>query len=60
MNNTRVRQRDGKFEKDKRAERNDSVLPEEATHFGDVVDKRMWTKYGDLLKNNSFFVPARV
>lgn len=60
MNNTRVRQREGKFEKDKRAERNDSVLPEEATHFGDVVDKRMWTKYGDLLRNTSSFVPARI
>ncbi|MBQ9641857.1 MAG: hypothetical protein IJV06_09930 [Bacteroidaceae bacterium] len=59
MNNTRVRQRDGKFEKDKRAERNDSVLPEEATHFGDVVDKRIWTKYGDLLKDSISFVPAR-
>lgn len=60
MNNTRVRQKDGKFEKDKRAERNDSVLPEEATHFGDVVDKRIWTKYSDILKMNNSFVDARV
>ena len=60
MNNTRVRQKDGKFEKDKRAERNDSVLPEEATHFGDVVDKRIWTKYGDLLREQNSFVDARV
>lgn len=60
MNNTRVRQKDGKFEKDKRAERNDSILPEEATHFGDVVDKRIWTKYGDLLLKQSPFVDARV
>lgn len=60
MNNTRVRQKDGKFEKDKRAERNDSVLPEEATHFGDVVDKRVWTKYGDLLREQHSFVDARV
>ncbi len=60
MNNTRVRQSMGKFEKDKRAERNDSILPEEATHFGDVVDKRIWTKYGDILTNRSSFVEARV
>lgn len=60
MNNTRVRQLNGKFEKDKRAERNDSILPEEATHFGDVVDKRIWTKYGDILTNRTSFVDARV
>ena len=60
MNNTRLRQREGKFEKDKRAERNDSVLPEEATHFGDVVDKRVWTKYGDILTGRDSFVDARI
>lgn len=60
MNNTRVRQKEGKFEKDKRAERNDSILPEEATHFGDVVDKRVWTKYGDILTGKNSFVDARV
>ena len=39
MNNTRVRTNtQGRFEKDKRSERNDSVLPEEATHFGDCVN----------------------
>ena len=49
MNNTRVRTNSvGKFEKDKRSERNDSILPEEATHFGDCVDKRIWTKYGPV------------
>ena len=56
MNNTRVVTREGKFTKDKRAERNDSILPEDATHFGDVVDKRIWTKYGDLLRQNDWFV----
>ena len=60
MNNTRVIEREGKFAKDKRSERNQSVLPEEATHFGDAVDKRMWTKYGHLLKSNYGFVDARV
>ncbi|MCR4612710.1 MAG: hypothetical protein K5778_01775 [Bacteroidaceae bacterium] len=54
MNNTRVRTVAGKFEKDKRSERNDSVLPEDATHFGDAVDKRIWTKYGDLLRQDYF------
>ena len=60
MNNTRVIERDGKFAKDKRSERNQSVLPEEATHFGDAVDKRIWTKYGDKLRSSYSFVDARV
>ena len=62
MNNTRVRQSPstGKFEKDKSSERNDSILPEEATHFGDVVDQRIWTKYGDLLQKQYSFVDVRV
>lgn len=60
MNNTRVRQStDGRFEKDKRSERNASIPAEEATHFGDCVDKRIWTKYGDLLTKRSTFVSAR-
>lgn len=60
MQNTRVRNSCGRFEKDKSSERNDSILPEDATHFGDVVDKRVWTKYGDLLRQNDFFVSARI
>ncbi|MBQ8223971.1 MAG: hypothetical protein IJZ86_01210 [Bacteroides sp.] len=61
MNNTRVRTNSyGKWEKDKRSERNDSILPEEATHFGDCVDKRVWTKYGDILTKRSSFVSARI
>lgn len=60
MNNTRVRDFNGRFEKDKRSERNDSILPEEATHFGDCVDKRIWTKYGHLLSRRTSFVDARI
>jgi hypothetical protein len=60
MNNTRVMEKDGKFSKDKTSERRDSVLPEEATHFGDAVDKRIWTKYGDLLEKGSTFIPPKM
>ena len=60
MNNTRViEDREGRFAKDKRSERNQSILPEEATHFGDAVDKRVWTKYGHLLRQAYGFVDAR-
>ena len=60
MNNTQVRTNSqGKFEKNKNSERNKSILPEEATHFGDVVDKRVWTKYGDILHKTFAFVDAR-
>jgi len=61
MNNTSVIQKpNGRFEKDKRSEARTSVLPEEATHFGDAVDKRIWTKYGSLLKGKTSFVMPRV
>lgn len=60
MNNTRVRQVNGRFEKDKRSERNDSILPEDATHFGDVIDKRVWTEYSHLQQKQYAFVDARV
>jgi hypothetical protein len=61
MNNTQVRDKDGKFEKDKSSERKESIMPEEATHFGDAVDKRIWTKYGHLLNfRSSLFIPARM
>ena len=60
MNNTRVIDKDGKWQKDKSSERKKSVLPEEATHFGDAADKIVWTKYGHLLRrSNTIFVPAR-
>ena len=57
MNNTRVIEgSDGKFKKDKTSERRKSVLPEEATHFGDAVDKRIWIKYNHLLRRSWGFV----
>ena len=60
MNNTRVIDKDGKWQKDKSSERKNSILPEEATHFGDACDKRIWTKYMHLLnKRSSIFVSAR-
>ncbi len=61
MNNTQVIDKDGKFGKDKSSERKKSIFPEEATHFGDAVDKRIWTKYGDLLyRNSGTFVSPRL
>ena len=50
MNNAKVKTVEGKLQKDKKSERPDSgVLPEEATHFSDAVDKLMWTKYAFFL-----------
>lgn len=61
MNNTQVIEKAGKFEKNKSSEKKESgILPEEATHFGDAVDKRIWTKYNKKLKTSSTFVPARI
>ena len=61
MNNTRVTERNGKFEKDKSSERRKSIVPEEATHFGDTVDKHIWTKYGERLRKlHTSFAPSRV
>lgn len=60
MNNTEVIESEGKFKKNKKSERSKSILPEEATHFSDAVDKRIWTKYGNLLKLSSTFIPARI
>ncbi len=59
MNNTQVIQKEGKFTKNKASERSRTILPEEATHFSDAVDKRIWTKYGHLLSASNTFVPAR-
>lgn len=54
MNNARVKQVAGKLEKDKSSERkNSGVLPEEATHFSDAVDKLVWTKFSSLLRRSS-------
>ena len=61
MNNTKVIERNGRFDKDKNSERNNKILPEEATHFSDAVDKRIWTKYGNLLNSkSSVFVDPRL
>jgi len=60
MNNTKVIERQGKFEKDKSSERKGSVLPQEATHFSDAVDKRIWTKYSSVLYRRSTFVEPRM
>lgn len=48
MNNARMVYGGNTFRKDKRSERPSSgVLPEEATHFSDAIDKLVWTKYGE-------------
>jgi len=60
MNNTRVKESAGKYEKDKGSERKKTVLPEEATHFGDAVDKRIWTKYSSKLYRSGTFVEPRI
>jgi hypothetical protein len=61
MNATKVRDKNGKFQKDKSSERKQNVLPEEATHFGDAADKIIWTKYGNYLyKKETIFIPARI
>ena len=54
MNNARVKNVDGQLKKDKKSERPDSgVLPEEATHFSDAVDKLIWTKYAYCLQGSN-------
>ena len=60
MNNTKVIDKEGKFPKDKSSERKASIMPEEVNHFGDAVDKRIWTKYGSLLLKQSTFVDPRL
>jgi len=60
MNNTKVLDKSGKFEKDKTSERKKKILAEEATHFSDAVDKRIWTKYGARLSKASTFVDPRL
>jgi len=61
MNNTQLIERNGKFEKNKSSERSKTILPEEATHFGDAADKRMFTKYGHLIyPSTSTFVNPRL
>lgn len=53
MNNAKIKNVGQKMEKDKSSERPTSgVLPEEATHFSDAVDKLVWTKYGGGLRQS--------
>lgn len=53
MNNSKIKNVGQKMEKDKSSERPTSgVLPEEATHFSDAVDKLVWTKYGSGLRQS--------
>ena len=60
MNNTKLIERNGKFNKDKNSEYSKKILPEEATHFSDAADKRIWTKYGNKLNRySSTFVNPR-
>jgi hypothetical protein len=51
MNNIKVIDRNGKFDKDKNSERSKKIFPEKATYFSDAADKRIWTKYGKVLYN---------
>jgi len=62
MNNTKVIERDGKFDKDKNSERSKKILQEEATHFSDAADKRIWTKYGKSLyiRSTGIYVEPRL
>lgn len=62
MNNAMLKEYDGQLKKDKSSERrNSGVLPEEATHFSDAVDKILWTKYNDRMHAESGdFIPVRI
>lgn len=63
MNNAMVKEFDGQMKKDKSSERRGSgVLPEEATHFSDAVDKILWTKYRSVITGESDgdFIPIRI
>lgn len=60
MNNTKVIERNRKFDKDKNS-KNKNILQEEATPFSDAADKRIWTKYGKTLySHTSIYVELRL
>lgn len=61
MNNAMLHEVNGQLKKDKSSERRGSgVLPEEATHFSDAVDKILWTKYGNkIINKGGDFIPLR-
>lgn len=61
MNNAMVKDDNGKLVKDKSSERKSSgVLPEEATHFSDAVDKIIWTKFSEHIKREKTQFPLRI
>ena len=60
MNNTKVIENKGRFEKDKTSETKKTIMAEEATHFSDAIDKRIWTKYGYRLNRSSTFISPRI
>lgn len=62
MNNTKVRERDGKFEKDKSSERKSSGVPqEEATHSTDAADKIVYIEVHYVRKNKGgTFIPIQM
>lgn len=62
MNNTKVRERDNKFEKDKSSERKKSGVPqEEATHSTDAADKIIYIEVNYIRKGrSSTFIPTRI
>ena len=61
MNNAKVKDQDGKLAKDKGSERKSSgILPEEATHFSDAIDKIIWTKFSENIKQNKTNIPIRI
>ena len=60
MKNTRVKEKDNKFEKDKKSEdKKSGIPPEEATHFSDAIDKYWWAKYGNTIKKSNSFLDIR-
>lgn len=60
MQNTRVKEKDGKFAKDKSSEHSKSKTPvEEATHSTDAADKLLWVDYNST-KNDGDFIPTRI
>jgi hypothetical protein len=61
MNNAMVKTEGTKVEKDKRSERKSSgILPEEATHFSDAVDKIIWTKFSNVLSKTKSMTPVHL
>ena len=56
MDNTKTKDVDGKFSKDKRDERNQKLAQENAQHPGDALDKGCYTLNGKSL-NSTGSVP---